>query len=187
MPNESGLTTAIGFVLSATDNGSFKLRGNASHPSCSSCGFATVRDWIDPAFRLTGLRRDASYTYDGYFVVSDRFVAVVGKHAASFLELPAEPGFFAVVPQVVVAFDSERRGTRFEDLCSACGRYGSVAGATPAFLRLAKALPDAIARTDIEFGSGDERSPLLLVGPDLGSRIAAAALTGVELSPIATQ
>jgi hypothetical protein len=182
---ESGSTTPVGFVLSAPDNGSFMLRGDAPHPACPTCGLATAREWVDPAFRLTGLRRDASYTYDGYFVVSDRFVAVVGQRAATFVDLPAEPGFFAVVPQVAVEFDSERRGTRFEDLCSACGRHGSVAGATPAFLLLAEPLPDAIARTDVEFGSGDERHPLLLVSPDLASRLVAAALTGVELSPVA--
>lgn len=186
MPVVSHSTTPVGFVLSAADNGSFMLRGDAPHPACPACGLATARDWVDPAFRLTGSRLDASYTYDGYFVASERFVTVVGERSATFVDLPSEPGFFAVVPQVAVAFDSERRGTRFDDLCPTCGRYRSVAGATPAFLRLDGPLPDVIVRTDVEFGSGDERHPLLLVGPDLANRLVAAALTGIELSPVAT-
>ena len=64
----------------------------------------------------------------------DCFVTVVGEGSASFVDLPAEPGFFAVVPQVTVAFDSERRGTRFDDLCPTCGRHGSVAGAMRSIL-----------------------------------------------------
>ena len=38
-----------------------------------------------------------------------------------------------VLIETVVPFDSERRQTRFENFCSACGNYESVVGATPSF------------------------------------------------------
>jgi NAD-dependent SIR2 family protein deacetylase len=80
------------------------------------------------------------------------------------------------VCRLQVAFDAVARGTRFGRKCPSCGEYQSVTGATPVVL--SSDLPsDRVARTDLEFGSDDEKAPLFVAGDD-----AAARLTGLKLS-----
>ena len=53
----------------------------------------------------------------------------------------------------------------FGGFCDGCRCFTEVAGATPAFLVDPPVpLPDEILRTDIEFGTGDELRPLIVVG-----------------------
>jgi hypothetical protein len=125
---------------------------------------------------------DASYTYDGYCVVSTRFRSVVGNRGARYIELPSEPSFFVLLPSERIRFDPIRRKTTFENFCTDCGRYHDVAGATPAFLREAPP-PAELPGTDIDFGSGDEQSPLLVGGPKLAEELRVAALAGLDLRP----
>jgi hypothetical protein len=123
-----------GYRLSVPDNDSYMLRGATPHPACKLCGLVTNHKWIDPSFRLVRRQFDASYTYDGYLIVSDRFREIARTAGAQCVGLPAEPTFFGLLADEVVAFDTARRGTRFENRCERCGRYRAVAGATPVFL-----------------------------------------------------
>jgi hypothetical protein len=65
-----------------------------------------------------------------------------------------------------------------------CSQYHDIAGATPAFLRSAPP-HNELRGTDIEFGSGDEQHPLLVVGSTLAQELLAADLSGLDLHPIA--
>lgn len=175
----------MGYILGAIDNGQYMLRGDASHPACSTCGMVSDRRWTDPSFSLARSELDASYTYDGYLIVSDRFRVVVGLEGARYDDLPSSPGHYSLTADKELAFDAARRRTRFDRLCSECGRYFDVNGATPVFLVPGTTVPDIISRTDISFGTGDEQHPLILLGPALAARLRAAALSGVELQAIA--
>jgi hypothetical protein len=174
----------LGFVLSAPDNDSYMLRRATDDQRCSECSTVVDHDWVDTAFTLTDRGWDISYTYDGYCIVSQRFRDHVRDRGASYVALPAEPSFFALFATESVEFDAQRRRTRFENFCEECERFTDVAGATPVFLKEREPLPNKLRRTDIEFGSGDERRPLLLVGPDLGAELRAAELVGLELTAV---
>ncbi|MGB3410169.1 MAG: hypothetical protein WBA45_03140 [Microthrixaceae bacterium] len=171
----------LGYLLAPVDNDSYMLQGDMPHPACSACGYVTDHEWIDPSFRLRKPALDAGYTYDGYLIVSERLRSVVGDRGALYDVLPSEPGHFSLRADEEVRFDTVRRRTRFEGLCETCGRYEAVAGATPVFLIDQQPLPDRLVRTDIEFGSGDEKGPLLLLGEGLGRKLQAAGLKGVDL------
>ena len=149
----------IAFALSAPDNGSYMLRGDAPHPACPTCGMVSDRTWVDPGFTLRTSDFDASYTFDGYLIVSERFRNAVPDDGLRFLELESLPGFFVLDSQNEVAFDAARRGTKFDRKCGECGRFNVVAGAFPVFLVDAAPLPDVVWRTDVEFGTGDEQHP----------------------------
>ena len=69
-------------------------------------------------------------------------------------------------------------------MCDSCGVPTEAAGATPAFLTGSPVLADAFFRTDVEFGSGDEMRPLLLVGTGVAESLGHQRLTGLELMPI---
>jgi hypothetical protein len=175
---------SVGYVLSGPDNDSYMLRGPGSAPVCSSCGLLTDATWVDPDFELVDDRFDVSYTYDGYLIVSERFRAIAEGPGTQFIELAGVRAFYSLVADDVVPFDAARRKTRFEQLCVECGRYFVVAGATPAYLRIEANLPDQLFRTDIEFGTGNEQSPLIIVGSGMANRLLAGNLVGLDLAPV---
>ena len=172
------------FTLSAPDNDSYMLTNLPPSLRCGSCGRNVDPAWTDPTFAPTIGHWDVSYTYDGYFIVSSRFREVLADRGAGYVELPAQPSCFVLVPLERLEFDAMRRGTKFENFCTKCSRYHDVAGATPAFLRFAPP-PNELRGTDIEFGSGDEQHPLLVVGSTLADELRAADLSGLDLHPIA--
>jgi hypothetical protein len=174
----------IGYVLGAPDNGSFMLVEDSLAPRCSSCGLVADLGWINPRFDLRDKRFDASYTYDGYLIVSERFRVVADAAGGRYIELPSIPGFYSLVVDRVVPFDSARRGTIFERPCEECGRFYVVAGATPAFLLVDGPLSDDFFRTDVEFGTGDEQTSLIALGAELAATLRAADLAGVDLEEI---
>jgi hypothetical protein len=172
-------------MLGGPDNDSHMIVDAPDAPRCATCGFALDHTWINPRFKLTVKRWDVSFTYDGYLIVSRRFRDVLGDRGAVYHDLPAEPSFFVVTAERKVAFDAERRRTRFRVFCDGCQRFTQVAGATPVFLKDEARLPDELRRTDVVFGSNDGQSPLLLVGPGLAADLRRADLAGLELLAVA--
>ncbi|MGA2837012.1 MAG: hypothetical protein ABSF84_10485 [Acidimicrobiales bacterium] len=174
--------TVLGFLISADDNESSMLDG-ADVARCGTCSRVLEKPAINEGYRppRDGLG-DASYTYDGYLIVSSVLAGELEAHGASVVAIPSAPGYSTVNPIERVAFDAERRKTRFEEFCNECRRYFSIVGAIPAFLAGASAaLPDRVVGTDIEFGSGDEQRPLLIVGPALGESLSSRGLSGLHL------
>ncbi len=153
---------------------------------CSACG-GLLAKWDEPLRGLTLRKRkyDISETYDGVTVVSERFksvYAVSGLSGLSFRQLANDAEFFAVQAVRIVLFDSERRSTRFLAFCSTCKRYASVIGATPAYIKAGCAVAaNEFVRTDLEFGSGDEKGPLLICGGHAAEVLRHEKLKGVDL------
>lgn len=112
---------SIGFVMSGPDNDSYMLRGPGSPPVCGSCGLLSGRAWVDPGFELRDRRFDVSYTYDGYLIVSQRFKDVADGVGTRFIGLPSISGFYALVVENVLPFDTVRRKTRFEQRATSAG------------------------------------------------------------------
>ena len=158
------------------------------HPAtCGTCGRKTDPDYVSPVFRVKRRNRDITCTYDGYTLVSRRFKDVcegASCAGAVFVPLPADEAFFWLRSDRTIAFDAVARGTRFEKPCPACGTFYSVVGATPVRLRNAIPLGEGFYRTDLEFGSGHEQHPLLIVGVRTAEMLKAATLKGLELRKI---
>lgn len=156
---------------------------------CKSCGELTSK-WEEPLIGVIVKKRkyDISMTYDGLLIVSDLFKSVYTVENLSglqFRQLPDDPQFFAVHALRAVEFDAERRKTRFVKLCQFCGQYDSVAGATPVFLKTGSEVGEReFVRTDLEFGGGDEKHPLLICGKTASKAISNAKLKGLDLKPI---
>ena len=178
------------YILSAHDNDIYLFRRREDVRRCPRCSELLAK-W-DEDLRAAPTRRvpklDVSYTYDGVMVCSSRFVRAV--ESSGLIDLAIRPlwkGFSWVMPTLVVRFDPERRGTRFENLCPSCGRFESVIGATPAFLQPGESVAEnGFARTDLEFGSNDEKGPLIICGAYSAEVLKIARLTGIEIEPIVT-
>jgi hypothetical protein len=56
---------------------------------------------------------------------------------------------------------------------------------TPVYLMEGQLVPErGFARTDLEFGTGDEKSPAILCGSTAGQILRGAKLRGIHLVPI---
>lgn len=167
------------------DNDSYAFRA-ADLKRCPTCGLL-LEKWSTTlaGVQVAKRRLDISCTYDGLLVGSMRFVDFCRESGFTDLvtrQLPDDPSFFALSSDIVVKFDTVRRRTRLLDLCSECGRYNTVAGATPVFLLAGEIVPErGFARTDLEFGSGDEQHPLLLCGAGVGQLLETRSFRGLEL------
>ncbi len=175
------------FRLSSTDNGLYFFRDRRDVARCGGCHSLTSKRSEDLASVSIAreLPFDLSTSYDGVLVASKHFVSAASDVDSSALELRnLQKGLLAIRPTVVVAFDSKKRGTRFERQCAACGQYESVIGATPVQLVEGSVVPeDGFARTDVEFGSGDEKTPIVLCGARMAERLSREKLRGLELVP----
>jgi hypothetical protein len=177
------------FILSADDNDLTFFDERQDVRRCPVCGQLTNK-WDEEliSLPLNPLpKADVSYSLDGVLVVSSRFKNVVeGAGAAGLGFHPLQAGLFAARSVDAVPFDAERRETRFEGRCATCGLYESVVGATPVFLRTGAHVPDdGFVRTDLEFGSDDEKSPLELCGNKMAARLSLAKLRGIDLMVVA--
>jgi hypothetical protein len=184
----------VAALIYGQDNGAYmvgscdtRLPGIPNEVFCSQCGWKKDWTFVRDDFRLGQKRMDVSSTYDGMTIVSSRArkaLCDIGIGADQMRELPGEPDFYALLPTDEVPFDAERRRTRFSDQCSACGLFGSVAGATPPFF---KDLPQEsvwIARTDLLFGSHNEHHPLIVASARVAAALLDANLTGLDLKTI---
>ena len=62
-----------------------------------------------------------------------------------------------------IDFDVDRRNTRFLEFNEICNEYNEVVGATPVCLKENRQIEIGFYRTNIEFGRGYAKSPLILV------------------------
>ena len=156
---------------------------------CEACG-DLLSKWDEP---LTGVvvkkrKYDIGSTYDGVTLVSQRFKTVYESSNLSglvFRQLPDDPAFFAIRAMRSVEFDAERRKTRFINPCRKCGRFESVVGATPVYLKAGSEIGlREFVHTDLEFGSNDEKGPLLLCGAFAAEALEKAGLKGLDLDAI---
>ncbi|MBX3434362.1 MAG: hypothetical protein KF847_13650 [Pirellulales bacterium] len=156
---------------------------------CESCG-ELLDKWNESLAGLVVKKRklDIGCTYDGVTVVSERFKAAydaAGLSGLTFRQLPNDPTFYAIRPERAVKYDAERRGTRFVKQCPQCGCYESVVGATPIYLKPGSTIgASEFVRTDLEFGSDDEKSPLILCGESTADALNTAKLKGLDLERV---
>jgi hypothetical protein len=185
----------VAYKLSAQDDGTHMLgnetfraprsagfhdwrfgKDGVPHPAtCPTCGRKTDPEYVNPEFKAKRRTWDISATYDGYCLVSNRFrefCQTQGWEGMTFSSLPADKDFFVLRLANVLPFDAKRRKTRFEDPCPTCGGFYNVIGATPVFLcGVTEPIHEGFFRSDLEFASGPEQHPLILVGVDTAEKL----------------
>ena len=169
-------------LLLAKDNGLYFFR-SIDAQRCEACGSLTNK-WnedISSVLIAKNIVDDVSYSYDGVLVVTDKFISSLHSLGIEgMIFTPLQNKLFSARPRNYVEFDAIRRATKFDKFCEACGIYKSVAGATPAFLKSPLTNSLELFRTDIEFGSEDEKTPLVLCDPNTASLLGKAGLRGLH-------
>ena len=141
---------------------------------------------MDAARLPKRLRLALSTSYDGVVVATTRFVELYKEASLTGLQLtPLGGSAFVVSATALVRFDAAVRGTRFENRCAECEQYESVIGAAPAYLMKGEEVPVlGFARTDLEFGSDDEKLPVLVCGDGAAEVVRSARFKGLDLEKV---
>jgi len=186
--------TVVGYTLSVPDNGTFMFRQKPDLKRCEACGYLLKSLPHNPEYqrrkrevdhKLDGYfvrGADLSSTYDGYLIASRRFkdfCLAQGYAGLMFREFINDRANFDFIATRKVKFDAARRGTTFERLCRTCKNYESVVGATPSYLLRSSPLRDGFYRSDLSFGSGDRKSPIIVVGCETKSRLQSLKIKGL--------
>jgi hypothetical protein len=136
--------------------------------TCEKCGYKLDFGYINPKFRLKRKVYDLSFTYDHCCIVSLKFKEFCQREKYSgikFGKFPLEPNYFYLTVESIVKFETIEEGIRYENLCEKCGNYESIVAPGPTFIKDAEEpLGDGLYRTDLVFGSGNEKNPLLIIG-----------------------
>ena len=158
----------IGYKLSAVDGDGYYFENAPATVFCPDCGSCVDDSYVPLSLRLGRSVYDACYTYDGRLIVSQKFKDFHDRHScgpAEFRIVNRKRRWYMFRPTRVLEFDAERRGTRFRRYCAACGRYYAVVGANPVFLGDVRGpIGEGFYRTDLEFGSGRGKEPLVIMG-----------------------
>jgi len=170
------------------DNKSFMYDyDNDSYKKCPNCNNRLGYE-INPNFKLHCKKYDVSYTYDGFLIVSQKFKFLCEENSykeVSFINLPLEQDFFVFQTNDILKFDYERRKVDFIKLCEKCNRFDEVIGITPAFLKdIKEEIKEGFFRSDLIFGSGNDKSPLIIIGTDTYKKLKAKKLKGIDFDPI---
>jgi hypothetical protein len=176
------------FTMYGHDNDISFFEDREDAKRCATCGqlLAKWEEDLSTVRMPRKLKYDVSTSYDGVVVVSARFRELYEAKGMTGLQfIPLSESAFAIQATRLVQFDAVSRGTRFVDKCDACGQYESVVGAAPAFLTSGADVAEmGFARTDLEFGSGDEKSPVLICGDSAATALREAKLKGIDLEEV---
>ena len=157
----------IAYRISGPFNDSYMFDSDSYVGDCAYCN-ARLEPKINHSFVLQKRKYDVSYTYDGYFVVSERFkdfCTYTKQENLIFHSLASEPNFYVMETTTVLEFDYIKREVEFTNQCEHCGVYEEVIGSTPTFLINNKdIIEQGIYRTDIEFTSKKNRGSLIIMG-----------------------
>jgi hypothetical protein len=178
----------VGYKINGQDNDTYMFQDNSRIPKCEKCGYRLNFSTTNPDYFLKSCKDAISTTYDGQTIVSKAFKHFCELNRYSGIKFGGfenDPNHFHLILMQVVQFDAIKRKTRFENLCSQCGNYESIIGATPTYLLVDKPLEDGFYRSDLIFASGNEKHPLNLVGIETKAKLEAAGLglEAVDFSP----
>jgi hypothetical protein len=170
--------------LSISDNDQYVFYDNPTALRCQACK-ALLNKWADAAsYRPQRRPRlDLGTTYDGVLIASERFAECLARAEIQGLDLmPLTLGSYLVNPTIVVRFDCKSAGSLFDRQCAVCGHYESVVGTTPIALLPGEVVAEnSIVRSDLEFGSNDEKCPVILCGDGAARELKRAKLKGLTL------
>lgn len=156
----------IGNVLFCHDNGAHFFHGAPTGVLCCNCRACLDFHYSPETLKIETFY-DFSQTQDNRLICSQRakdFFLTYFDVRVSAVGAWRGNSLYHVSPKSIVPFNSLARGTRFVDHCDVCGSYKSIVGATPAYLAIERIGDRSFFRTDLVFGSYEEKASLNIVG-----------------------
>lgn len=153
-------------------------------PKCSKCGYRSDYRYTNKDFRLKQKTLDFSTTYDGITIVSLKFkeFCIRNKYNnLTFIDLPRTPDFYHFyINDNIIKYDANRK----ENLCEVCGQYESVIGPIVKADNITEPLSGGFYQSDLWFGSGNEKSPIFIISPDIKQRLVVDRFKNICFTPL---
>jgi hypothetical protein len=182
------MPSVLAFRMSIQDMGAYYLDDAPTSTFCSECGSVVDKSFIPKALKIRGRREFAlGCTYDNRYVCSMAMKELMQREglAIDFWKVNQSPELYYFMPREQLAFDVQKRKTRFINQCKQCGQFAEVIGVDPVFLRNVNSpILEGIFRTDIEFGSGRSKSPIFIVGLRTKEVLERAKFKGCTYLPV---
>jgi hypothetical protein len=178
----------IGYTLNGPDNKCHMYADAPGLQLCKKCGYKLDDDYVNPDLSIKPRCYDISSTFDNCTIVSQKFKEFClrsGYTGIIFHELPSDRDFLFMTVSEVLEFDAEKRETRFKNFCKDCGNYEAIIGATPVFLKnITVPLQDGFYRTDLAFGTGSARDPVVIIGVETYKKMKKEKFNGPDFGAI---
>nr|WP_321373393.1 hypothetical protein [uncultured Bacteroides sp.] len=155
---------------------------------CPNC-HTLLKRTINLDYKIKQKSGDLIHTYDGYCIVSEAFMLFCKSNKypeLEFVQLPQSPNYYYFNPKKIFYTDAERRHVQFINPCKYCGGYEEVIGSTPNYIKQGIDIQsdDFICRSDYEFGTGERKSPLIVIGLETEKKIKLAKLKNIYFAKI---
>jgi hypothetical protein len=176
-----------GYCFGGYDGGGYFFDDDEPPPGvvCPACATVLDESWWPDAIALN-TTKDICSTYDNMTVVTERFVEACNARAIAGVTFHRFSGgrnrhyWFVEAARVLAC---QREGcTRFEDKCDTCGQYASIVGDVR--LQGSGPVPPGFSRTDLAFGSGRARRPVLIIDAQTAEYFDSLRFRGISLRPI---
>ncbi len=159
------------YELAGIDNGLTVLSDfGIQAKRCKSCSLVLSKWELDVASKIViNKRADISCTYDGFVIVTERFVSLLGEiQECEFTLVANSPGYYVLSPHKIVYYDNGDDRLEYGRCCSKCSLHQFIMGADPISISDKDAIQKRdIVRTDLEFGEDDEKCPVILCGSEI--------------------
>jgi hypothetical protein len=141
---------------------------NESRPGLCPICHNTIKKIPDLMYRVTKRKPDLMNTYDGFYIVSEKFKSfcIERKYPnLTFVALVKSKGFYCFEPQNTYKLDNVLSGFRFINKRECCGNYDEIV-----FGKVYKdqdfniATNDFIRRSECFSGSHGRKSQLIIIG-----------------------
>jgi hypothetical protein len=140
-------------------------------PKCEKCGYRTDYRYTNKNFVLHKKTLDVSCTYDIITIVSLKFKEFCirsGYKNLVFIPLLKVPNFYQFyIDGNVLEYTA---GTK-EKYCNTCGQYESVVVPLINLEKISEPLKDGFYQSDLWFGSGNEKSPTIIIAPETKAKL----------------
>ena len=123
--------SVIAYKLCEEDLDAYMWHNKDTRPDCCPICHNALEKVINHDFVVTMKRADIGVTYDGYDIVSEKFVNFCRENNYSNLRIePLEKchGLYFFQPTDCFGFDFKKYGTRFYEKRKCCGSYDEIIG-----------------------------------------------------------
>lgn len=175
----------LGYVIFAYDN-KFRMNSYSAINECEKYSDIYSINRFNPAVKIK-TKKDISVTYDNYTIVSDVFKTFCESQnypGLEFITLANSPGLYWFKINNVLEWDPNDEGVRFLNYSEECKGYEEIIGATPFHLKIKEPVPDGFFRSDLCFGSFQNKFPLKIIGIETKRKLKEAGFKGIDDSEI---
>ncbi len=155
----------VAFEFGGHDGDAFFFEDRKSPIFCPTCGTLLDKDFLPQNVRPRK-KWDVCSSYDNRTIVTERFKSWCEARQFEglvFRQVCQTPPYFVFMPSRILRYDPRR--AVFDKKCAACGNYESVTiGGPLKLLDVRTPIETGFFRTDLEFGSRWEKTPMIIVG-----------------------